>query len=584
MNGNPYRFLFSVCGLCLLSACGGDGSSAPLPPPSATHFSVSAPAAATAGTAVSVTVTALDASNRAVTAYSGTVHFTSTDARAELPGNSALTNGTGTVQVRLQTAGRQTITTTDSVTAAITGTSSSIMVSGGAAGATHFSVTAPGSATIGTAFSITVTALDASNKPVTAYSGTVLFRSTDGTAGLPGGSSLTNGTGILEVTLNSPGSQTITATDSVTASISGTSNLIQVSAPVQGPTGSMGTPREAHRAILLNDGRVLVVGGMHWSGACARDRFCCPTCGAQLSALASAELFDAGPGQFTPTGGMSAARVFLTATLLANGQVLITGGDDRRGTTYATAELFDPATGLFTLTGEMGVARSAHTATLLGNGKVLVAGGAGATGNLSSAELFDPATGQFTPAGNMTTPRFFHTATRLDDGRVLLVGGDGGGESTAELYDPATRAFTSTGGMSVGHVAHTATLLANGMVLVAGGASSAGVTATAELFNPVSGAFTLAGTMLSARESHTATRRTDGKVLVTGGIAGNTPLSAAELFDPANGTFVLAMPLETARYEHTATLLTDGEVLIAGGINSQGPQGLNSLATAELLP
>jgi hypothetical protein len=90
--------------------------------------------------------------------------------------------------------------------------------------------------------------------------------------------------------------------------------------------------------------------------------------------------------------------------------------------------------------------------------------------------------------------------------------------------------------------------------------------------------------MLSARESHTATGRTDGKVLVTGGIAGNTPLSSAELFDPANGTFALATPLETARYEHTATLLTDGEVLIAGGINSQGPQGLNSLATAELLP
>lgn len=480
---------FSLCGLCLLSACGGgdSGSSPPPPPPSATHLSVTAPGAATMGTAVSVTVTALDASNNTVTTYSGTVHFTSTDGQAGLPGNSMLANGTGT----------------------------------------------------------------------------------------------------LQVTLNTPGSQTITATDTVMASLSGTSNSIQVSALASGftATGSMVTPRESHRAILLNDGKVLVVGGMHWAalGCPPIDHLC-------LSALASAELYDPATGQFTITGEMSVRRVFHTATLLGNGKVLVAGGDDRYGTDYATAEIFDPATGQFTLAGSMIIARSSHTATLLADGRVLITGGASAAGELSTAELFDPATGRFTSTGTMTSQRFFHTATLLSDGRVLVAGGDTGSgvTSTAELYNPATGTFAPTGGMSVERTVHQAILLANGAVLVTGGSSAGGAaTATAEIFNPVSGTFAPAGSMQSPRQSHTATRLPDGQVLVTGGVEGvnsNAALSSSELFDPGTGTFADAGNMSTERFEHTATLLTNGDVLIAGGINFGNVEGLNSLATAELFP
>ena len=67
----------------LLTSCGGDsgGASTPPPPPPATHFSVTAPASVNAGTAFSFTVTALDASNKVVTGYSGIAHFTSTDSQ-----------------------------------------------------------------------------------------------------------------------------------------------------------------------------------------------------------------------------------------------------------------------------------------------------------------------------------------------------------------------------------------------------------------------------------------------------------------------------------------------------------------------
>jgi uncharacterized repeat protein (TIGR01451 family) len=96
----------------------------------ATHFSVTAPGTATAGTAFNVTVTALDASNAVVTGYTGTVHFTSSDGQAVLPVNSTLTNGVGTFSVTLKTAGAQTIAATDTVTASITGVSGTITVSG----------------------------------------------------------------------------------------------------------------------------------------------------------------------------------------------------------------------------------------------------------------------------------------------------------------------------------------------------------------------------------------------------------------------------------------------------------------------
>ena len=96
--------------------------------------------------------------------------------------------------------------------------------------ATHFAVSAPPSAVPGAAFSITVTALDSSNNTVTAYAGTVHFSSTDSAAVLPANATLTNGTGVFMVTLNTPGTETITATDSASA-ITGSSAGITVSSP-----------------------------------------------------------------------------------------------------------------------------------------------------------------------------------------------------------------------------------------------------------------------------------------------------------------------------------------------------------------
>src|SRR5207302_155777 len=132
----------------------------------ATHLVVGAPSSATAGSAFSITVTALDAFNNTAKSYAGTVHFTKSDggSGSSVPADYAFVAGDNGVHtfsngVTFVTAGNQTVTATDTTTSSINGTSNSVTVS--AAAATHFGVSAPSSATAGSAFSVTVTALDA---------------------------------------------------------------------------------------------------------------------------------------------------------------------------------------------------------------------------------------------------------------------------------------------------------------------------------------------------------------------------------------------------------------------------------------
>src|SRR5207245_474252 len=187
------------------------------------------PSPTVAGVSHSFTVTALDAFNNTASGYGGTVHFTSSDGAATLPANSTLTNGVGTFNATLKTAGTQSLTATDTVTGSITGTQSGITVN--AATATSFTVSAyPSPTTAGVAHSFAVTAKDAFNNTSAGYAGTVHFTSSGGSAVLPANSRLSSGTGTFSATLATGGSQTITATDTVTSSITGTSGTITVSA------------------------------------------------------------------------------------------------------------------------------------------------------------------------------------------------------------------------------------------------------------------------------------------------------------------------------------------------------------------
>ena len=196
----------------------------------ATHYSISAPATVVSSSPVfQTTITALDASNHTATGYNGTAVLSSSDPGADFfPRAVTFIDGIAQPAIGLRTAGIQTVTATDTTTSSITG-STSILVTPGPT--TRFAVSAPATATSGTAFNFTVTAADLSGNTTPAYSGTIQFSSTDGLAMLPANSTLTNGAATFSATLNTVGNRTITATDTVTNSIAGTSGTIAVSKP-----------------------------------------------------------------------------------------------------------------------------------------------------------------------------------------------------------------------------------------------------------------------------------------------------------------------------------------------------------------
>jgi len=293
-----------------------------------------------------------------------------------------------------------------------------------------------------------------------------------------------------------------------------------------------------------------------------------------------AELYDPATGQWSATGSPITPRYDHVAVRLANGKVLIVGGSGEP--IFPTnAEIYDPDTGVWTAAGAPGALLPRPKAVPLADGRALVTGGFGAGRGFNATVVYDPTTNVWSSAGAMNTERIFHSITLLPNGRVLVAGGAALQPlRSAEIYDPGANRWSLTGALTAPRMDHEAILLPNGKVLVTGGLGvSPDTFASAELYDPATGQWSVTGVPTTFRIRPTLTLLPNGKVLAAAGLSTNT----AELYDPATGGWTLTAALGEARQNHTATLLPNGKVLVAAGESlSTPPLPGQPLSSAEL--
>jgi hypothetical protein len=289
-------------------------------------------------------------------------------------------------------------------------------------------------------------------------------------------------------------------------------------------TGSMATGRYAHSATLLPNGEVLVAGGVE------------QTSSTMVTCTQAAELYNPATGKWTTAASMTKARGNHAAALLPNGEVLAAGGFCFNGSNFAdydnSAELYNSSTNTWQATGSMRIGHAYAAATLLANGEVLIAGG-----NISNsagghtAELYS--NGQWALTGSLNSLRDNDTAALLSNGDVLVFGG--GPLAGAEFYAPLSGTWTNTRNFGVAPPVggQTETLLRSGTALLSGGKDRyKSIHSVARLYNSSTNSWLTTNPMNNARQFHTATVLANGLVLVAGGVNSAGTLASAELYTP----------------------------------------------------
>jgi len=336
---------------------------------------------------------------------------------------------------------------------------------------------------------------------------------------------------------------------------------VQCTAQTLYPASSTGFDHYKAASTVLQDGRILVIGGASSS-----------------SPIGSVicEIYDPIKNRYVQTGSLTTPRAWHNAVLLTNGKVLVIGG--YTGKTLSTCELYDPTVGTWSPTGSLTISRSRASATLLPNGNVLVAGGYSSqnasTEITSSCEIYDPYIGSWALTSSMHNRRSSHAAAMLSTGKVLVVSGYPYSPS-CELYDPVVKEWTETSplpGLGMGE--HTLTILTSGKVLATGGwAGSGGMLSRCEIYDPQTETWRLTSPMGTSRASHRSILLPDGRVFIIGGHNARTAgqdntcysIATTEFFDPRSEQWSQgpALPFETSYF--IAALLPSGFVWVGAG-------------------
>jgi N-acetylneuraminic acid mutarotase len=285
-------------------------------------------------------------------------------------------------------------------------------------------------------------------------------------------------------------------------------------------TASLHAARDQHVGVLLRDGRVLVAGGKQASRAERPKVYKSKPSPREKPPLEldAIEIWNPSTGRWLSGGRMSVPRQRFTASSLADGGVLLVGGEASRyepveyddhwrleGKRWAfeIAEVWSPRTNKVERTGSMNAARTGHAAVVLPDSRVLVTGGeGGSVGTLASAEIWDPHGQTWSYVSDMGEPRTDHTATLLGDGRVLVVGGRRTAEAnivtlaSAEVWDPDKDLWTPVAPLTFARSGHHAATLDDGRIIIAGGSGETrACDGTGEVWDPSSQTWTKTATL-----------------------------------------------------------------------------------------
>lgn len=291
-----------------------------------------------------------------------------------------------------------------------------------------------------------------------------------------------------------------------------------------------------------------------------------------------------------------------TAVTLADGRALIIGGGaiDPQGRPLSASDsiiVYEPNTGRFSVATDavniplrLSAPRIFHSATVFADGRILIAGGYslvnGKIQTLRSAEWLEPRlTGGFTriDAPAMAEGRAKHAAILRADQALLVVGGEQGDNidgvralHSAEIFEPSAGTFTLTAQMNAARSAPAAVLMPNGEdILVIGGSDGLQPLASMDLFklnDALKPEFQHWGDLLYARASLGAVRfdASGGRYLaVVGGRGEGGAVGEAEVWDVVAGKRVVTAPLNIPRSDFALAHVGDGlSAAIIGGLDT----------------
>jgi hypothetical protein len=398
---------------------------------------VTGPPSTTAGTTVTIMVTAVDASGNIATGYTGTVTFFSNDCQATLPANYTFIgadHGVHSFPITFRTAGDPVLLVTDTVSGIRNGNGGSLFVVNPGS-AVRYRLDQPASSNAGPivagqSFRFRVSALDAFGNFASSYGGTAHFSSTDGQAVLPADYTFRNVVAPTpEFRVDSAGALgsdgRIYAIGGFVASASGfefaatvdayssATNTWSAVAPLPYPRGTFGAATGA-------DGRLYAVGGVTID----------PN---------SVEAYSVSSNSWTAAASMLASASFLGVAAGSDGRIYAVGGLQFTGAglqTLNTAEVYTPATNTWTMLPPMPTPR--HDLALVAgtDGRIFAIGGQTDNTPVSAVEAYSPSTNSWTALAPVP---FAGTSvgTLGRDGLIYVIGGG----DVLEAYNPTTNVW-----------------------------------------------------------------------------------------------------------------------------------------------